>query len=39
MELLLFIILVIGAVIVFDLVAMAAGVDSRPAMNDDRWRI
>ena len=42
MELLIFIILVIGAVVVFDLLAAAFGVDSRPAMNDDRatmWRI
>ena len=42
MELLIFIILVIGAVVAFDLLAAAFGVDSRPAMNDDRatmWRI
>ncbi len=42
MEILIFIILVIGAVVAFDLLAAAFGVDSRPAMNDDRatmWRI
>jgi hypothetical protein len=42
MEILLFIILVVGAVVVFDLLAVRFGADSRPAMRDDRarmWRI
>jgi hypothetical protein len=42
MEFLIFIILVVGAVVAFDVFAGAFGVDSRPAMNDDRatlWRI
>jgi hypothetical protein len=42
MDLLLFIILVIGAAAAFDLLAATFGVDSRPAINDDRatmWRI
>ena len=42
MEILLFIILVVGAMVVFDLLAARFGAESRPAMDDDRgrmWRI
>ena len=42
MEILLFIIVAIGAVVAFDLLAMSFGVDSRPGMREDRtrtWRI
>jgi hypothetical protein len=42
MDILLFIIVVTGAVVVFDLLAVRFGVDSRPTMRDDRarmWRI
>ena len=42
MEILLFIVLVIGAVVVFDLLAVRFGAESRPGMDDDRarmWRI
>jgi len=42
MELLIFVILVVGVLVAFDVLAAAFGVDSRPAMNDDRatmWRI
>jgi hypothetical protein len=42
MDILLFIILVIGAVVVFDLLAVRFGADSRPTMREDQarvWRI
>jgi hypothetical protein len=42
MDLLLFLVLVVGAIVVFDVLAMSLGVDSRPTIGDDHtrpWRI